>query len=106
MTLLGVPTRFCIDASLKANPTIVKSESANLLMDPGTEFSINVEVPEVSVGVLGLLSYLLYLVPMVVEMTVQSFYPTNLFMPLISPKKTYFFSFKFFNVYLFLRDRV
>lgn len=52
---------FCIDSSHKANSTI--------LLKSGSEPSINVGVPEVSVRPLGVPSQLLYLVPTKVEMT-------------------------------------
>lgn len=52
---LGAPVGFLHQGKLNH---VLKSGSASLLMDPGTEPSVNVRVPEVSVGPLALPSQL------------------------------------------------
>ena len=55
MGSLGAPVGFLHQGKLNH---VLKSGSASLLMDPGTEPSVNVRVPEVSVGPLALPSQL------------------------------------------------
>ena len=55
MVSLGAPVRFLHQGKLNR---VLKSGSASLLVDPGTEPFVNMRVPEVSVGPLALPSQL------------------------------------------------